>query len=168
VKRLLIRLLNMLGLVTAGRYRVVAGQLRDAESRLKKLTKILETSRSEIKAWKGKTNDAAHRVKALERDAAQREQRAEREQRAIQEQMNKRDREVTHLQAQIGRLRKTNDEIDALLARLAEAERELSVAREHLMAVDVKLDILEGAANVLDTRTRSVITQQAGKTNAPV
>jgi DNA repair exonuclease SbcCD ATPase subunit len=168
VKRLLIRLLNMLGLVTAGRYRVVAEQLRDSESRVKKLTKVLEATRSEIKGWKGKTNEAAQRVKTLERDAAKREQRAEKERHDLQEQMSKRQREVAHLQTQVDRLRKTNAEIDELLVRLADAERELSVAREHLMAVDVKLDILEGAANVLDVRTRSAIVQQAGKTNASV
>jgi len=168
VKRLLIRLLNMLGLVTAGRYRVVAEQLRDSESRVKKLTKVLEATRSESKGWKGKTNEAAQRVKTLERDAAKREQRAEKERHDLQEQMSKRQREVAHLQTQVDRLGKTNAEIDQLLVRLADAERDLSVAREHLMAVDVKLDILEGAANVLDTRTRSAIVQQAGKTNAPV
>jgi hypothetical protein len=36
------------------------------------------------------------------------------------------------------------------------------MAREHLMLVDVKLDILEGAANVLDVRTRSAISKHSG------
>jgi hypothetical protein len=47
-----------------------------------------------------------------------------------------------------------------LQERLAVAERDLVTAREQLMAVEVKLDILEGAANVLDTRMRSTISRQ--------
>ena len=31
------------------------------------------------------------------------------------------------------------------------------MARDHLMLIDTKLDILEGAANVLDNRTRSIL-----------
>lgn len=50
--------------------------------------------------------------------------------------------------------------LQALQKRLTVAERDLAAARELLMAVDVKLDILEGAANVLDVRTRSVVSRQ--------
>ena len=52
-----------------------------------------------------------------------------------------------------------------MLKRLIEAEQELAAARNHLMVVEVKLDILEGAANVLDARTRTAPAQQPG---APV
>ena len=45
----------------------------------------------------------------------------------------------------------------AMQSRLAESERALAIAREQLMAIEVKLDILEGAANVLDARTRSTV-----------
>ena len=36
----------------------------------------------------------------------------------------------------------------------------LALAREQLTAIEVKLDILEGAANVLDARTRVVTKRQ--------
>lgn len=39
--------------------------------------------------------------------------------------------------------------------RVTAAMQELEAARESLAAIDVKLDILEGAANVLDRRTRA-------------
>lgn len=54
----------------------------------------------------------------------------------------------------------------AMQERLTTAERDLVAAREHLMAVDVKLDILEGAANVLDVRTRAAISRQHSGTSA--
>lgn len=43
----------------------------------------------------------------------------------------------------------------ALEARVAAALQDLQAAREALASVEVKLDILEGAANVLDRRTRT-------------
>ena len=55
---------------------------------------------------------------------------------------------------------------NAMQERLATAERDLVTARELLMAVDVKLDILEGAANVLDMRTRAAISRQHSGTSA--
>ena len=56
--------------------------------------------------------------------------------------------------------------LQALQKRLTVAERDLAAARELLMAVDVKLDILEGAANVLDVRTRSVVSRQRSGASA--
>lgn len=55
---------------------------------------------------------------------------------------------------------------EKLRERLSLAERELIAAREQLMAVEVKLDILEGAANVLDVRTRAAISRQHTSTTA--
>jgi len=56
--------------------------------------------------------------------------------------------------------------LDALQTRLERAERDLTTAREHLMIVESKLDILEGAANVLDARTRAGAMPSAGETGA--
>jgi hypothetical protein len=67
---------------------------------------------------------------------------------------------------ELEKLRQQVRDLQSLHERLAVAERELAAARELLMAVEVKLDILEGAANVLDTRTRSVVSRQ--RSGAPV
>jgi len=67
------------------------------------------------------------------------------------------------------KLRLRHDEIEKLLReRLVEAEHALIVAREQLMVIDAKLDILEGAANVLDARTRTAISKQRNETVAPI
>jgi hypothetical protein len=58
-------------------------------------------------------------------------------------------------------------DLESLQARLQHAERELAGAREHLMVIEVKLDILEGAANVLDARTRTAVARPGGGTGAP-
>jgi hypothetical protein len=61
-----------------------------------------------------------------------------------------------------------DNEFTRLERQLADTERELVLAREHLMAVEVKLDILEGAANVLDARLRTAARQQRAESGAAV
>lgn len=146
MKALIIRILRGLGLVPVGRYRVLAGQAREAEVRAKKLSKLVEDLRAESRDWKIKATDAVKQLKTREKDTARDHHRA-----------GDMKRETERLKAEIKRLRAKDAELEALRSRVVDAERELTVAREQLMAVDVKLDILEGAANVLDERTRSVI-----------
>ena len=90
--------------------------------------------------------NAAHHAKAKAREAKERLARLSLE-------IETKAREVKDLQRQVA-------DLTALNERLVVAERDLAAARELLMAVDVKLDILEGAANVLDVRTRSVVSRQ--------
>jgi chromosome segregation ATPase len=59
-------------------------------------------------------------------------------------------------------------ELTTMQGQLEQTERALVRAREHLMAIEVKLDILEGAANVLDARTRTSPQRQADTTRAAV
>jgi hypothetical protein len=102
-------------------------------------------------AWKTKASTAMERVKSLEGEV-------------------KRQAQVIHtLTRSSDKSRQRQSDLEQLLrVRLAEAEQALNVAREHLMAIDVKLDILEGAANVLDTRTRAAVSKQPGGVGAPV
>ena len=53
-------------------------------------------------------------------------------------------------------------------ARLEEAERSAATAHEHLMAMEVKLDLLEAAAQVLDLRTRDEAVPHASRPKAAV
>ena len=102
-------------------------------------------------AWKTKASEAMARVKTLEAE------------------LRHQARLVKTLTESIDKLRQRQDDIDQLArVRLAEAEQALAVAREHLMMVDVKLDILEGAANVLDARTRGAISKQHSEITTPV
>ncbi len=43
----------------------------------------------------------------------------------------------------------------AKLERLSRAEQNVALARGHLLAMETKLDVIEGAINVLDRRTRT-------------
>jgi hypothetical protein len=112
------------------------------------LEKQVKQARVAAEEWKTKATESVARVKALEADIKHRAKQAEKSQVSLE------------------RLRQKRDDIDKLRSRLADAERELMVAREHLMAIEVKLDILEGAANVLDVRTRAAISHPHTQTSA--
>jgi chromosome segregation ATPase len=167
MKHFLIRVLEKVGLVTVGRHRALAAKLRDVELRVKtlaaaetqasKLAVLVEELRAESKEWKAKRDEALKQAQAAIKENGHQTQRLE-----------KLRGEVDKFREQLARARTSHEELTVLKARLVEAERELSLAREHLMAIEVKLDILEGAANVLDTRTRSVIAQRASKTGVAV
>jgi len=80
---------------------------------------------------------------------------AEGRERALAADLRRQSQLVAKLRSSIDKWKQRHEDIKKLRARLADTERELMVARDHLMAIEVKLDILEGAANVLDKRTRS-------------
>jgi hypothetical protein len=101
-----------------------------------------QQARASAQEWKTKATQSISRVRELEEELKRQARIAEKSQAHLAEANARRDR------------------IEDLRARLADTERELLVAREHLMAVEVKLDILEGAANVLDIRTRAAIAKQ--------
>jgi chromosome segregation ATPase len=163
VRRLLSGLLEALGLVTLRRHQLAIKQLRDdAEARTKKLEQQVHEiqarskaqreehaneSRAQSKALKTELADAARALKVKDGELAKHAQRIEKLREAV-EHANRR-----------------RGNVQGMLKRLIEAEQELAAARNHLMVVEVKLDILEGAANVLDARTRTAPAQQPG---APV
>ncbi len=88
------------------------------------------------------------------------------QQRSLEAEVRRQSQLVTKLRGSIEKWRQRHDDIKKLRERLAHTERELMVARDHLMAIEVKLDILEGAANVLDQRTRSSAPRDRHQTGA--
>lgn len=155
-------MLEALGLVTLRRHQLAIKQMREAESRAKKLErevteiqarskaqleKQVNESRAQSKTLKAEIADAAKTLKLKERELVKQAQR------------------VDKLRNTVEKANRQRGDVASLLKRLIEAEHELAAARNHLMIVEVKLDILEGAANVLDARTRTTTAQQSG---APV
>ena len=111
------------------------------------LTVQLEDARNGAQVWKARAGESLAHVKSLEAQL-------KRESRLVKEAR----RAASHA---------GSGDVEKLRTQLAETERELMLAREHLMAIEVKLDILEGAANVLDSRTRQAI-RQSTRTGAAV
>jgi chromosome segregation ATPase len=154
-------LLSRLGLVRQVRYAKVVEDLRKTQSRVEKFTIQCESLRRELQVARERAEQAAKALKHAQQEAKDREQRAERLKADFD---RKRNEAVEKLKsndrrrAEIDQKRQT--EFESLHERVCSAEKELAIARENLMAVEVKLDILEGAANILDARTRAVLADQ--------
>jgi hypothetical protein len=117
--------------------------------RYRSLAKQLEESRRSAHEWKTRAREALARVKSLESD------------------VERQSRLVKDARTQAEKTHRAEEHAIRLRDQLAATQRELMLAREHLMAIEVKLDILEGAANVLDARTRTAI-RQSPRTGAAV
>jgi chromosome segregation ATPase len=130
------RTLNRIGVIGPRHYRHLLAQLQKAEARHAKLLGDLEAARADARACKSKVEESA---KALRKRQADQEQHLRRIEKL-----------TTELEKVKGESRQ----------RFETVKRDLALAREALMVVDVKLDILEGAANVLDVRTRASSAQR--------
>jgi predicted nucleic acid-binding Zn-ribbon protein len=136
--------LKRLGVVGPRHYRHLLERLQKAEARHAKLADELDRARASAKAYQSKIEEAEKALRVQQADAAHQLRRTEK------------------LAAEIERLRSESRH------KLEAVKRDLTMARETLMAVDVKLDILEGAANVLDLRTRDVVARRGSTTESAV
>jgi chromosome segregation ATPase len=149
------RLVRKLGFVTLGELLVTQEKLRQVRQQLDTATDRVAraaAAREQLKRAR-REEEQRHKDKLAEmaseherRRSRIREAAADASKRiaALEEQLRKRD-----LQAEA-----TAREAATVDAGVVAAVQDLDLARQHLMAIEVKLDILEGAANVLDTRVR--------------
>lgn len=148
--------MHTLGLVTRGEFRLVEEKLRTMRQRLDKTTERLAQAAAASDELQGARRADAQRHKArvaeLEAEQARRAARASeaadqasRRIAALEQDLRKRDADLAAAAREETRLEQ----------QVSAAIEELRVAREALAAVEVKLNILEGAANVLDSRMRA-------------
>ena len=145
--------------VRPSRLRSAAEQLRKCEGRVAELKASLDKARAGSQEWKAKADEASQRAAAARDAVAQQAKQIERMQAQTTRNEQQQAREMEQLRARVADLtdKRARDAAD-LRVHLSATERDLAHAREHLMTIDVKLDILEGAANVLDGRTRTILT----------
>jgi chromosome segregation ATPase len=148
--------------VRPSRLRAAAEQLRKCEGRVTELKALLDKARAGSQEWKAKADEASQRAAAARDDVAQQAKQIERMQAQATRNEHQQAREMEQLRARVADLtdKRARDAAD-LRAHLSATERDLALAREHLMTIDVKLDILEGAANVLDGRTRTILAARS-------
>jgi uncharacterized coiled-coil DUF342 family protein len=153
--------LKKLGIVGPRHYRHLVEQLRKAQARTEKLAEELESARTSARTYRTKADELAKTLRKYQSDAESQLRRAQK----LTEEINRIKKESTQKAEQREReideaARTRTAALDELHQRLAAAEHDLRIAREALMTVEAKLDILEGAANVLDHRTRHVIAER--------
>jgi len=151
--------LSRLGLVRRSRYKKANEDLKRTQARLDKVLAHGESLRAEMRAARERAENMAQ---ALKEEQQKLKADVERKREDLNEKFESDQRRRVEID------QKRRSDFEALQQRLKTTERELAIARESLMAVEVKLDILEGAANVLDARTRDVLAEQNVETTTPI
>ncbi len=147
--------LKRLGVLGPGQYRLLVEELRKAQTRSAKLTEALEAARVELRGLKGKADEAQKALRESRDESARHARRAEKLAADAERVRANLERKHDHDHQKLVQVdERRSATVENMKQRLIAAEQDLIIARESLMAVEVKLDILEGAANVLDVRTR--------------
>jgi chromosome segregation ATPase len=140
------RLLAHLRVVRAVRYEKTAADLTTWQERANKLSLELDRARSQHEASRLKISELGITLKQAQRNHKEAAAQLEKLRR--------------HISRRAERDHKRGLLIQQLQQKLATAEQILAAARESLMVIEVKLDVLEGAANILDQRTRTVLADR--------
>jgi chromosome segregation ATPase len=147
LKTFIVRLLASVGLAPSSHVAMAASRARDAAAKAGRLEERLAKLRGDVDLWKQRQQETAGALAEAKKTAA------------------RAGASTDSLKADLARVRAEADDSKAraetlaaqvrdLRERLEESRRAATVAREHLMATEVKLDLIEAAIQVLDTRTR--------------
>lgn len=154
------RVLGTAGLSSAANVRALREQAARWESRSEELKAALERSRGELER-------ARSEIAVLRERIAKLEQRGETGRARLEERFRERLARAEEKLSRSAEKRTRRDEergrhVEAIRGRTAAAEHAAQLAREQLMAIEVKLDIVQGAITVLDRRTRAALAASEG------
>jgi chromosome segregation ATPase len=103
--------------------------------------------RADLERWKARHHEASSAAAESRKAAAQAQAAAERAQRDLE----RAQRDVEQWKA---RSETRGAQVREFRERFTDTRRVATVAREHVMAIETKLDLVEAAIQVLDARTR--------------
>ena len=141
------RALAGLGLVPAGQLRQLADEGKQMGDRIKSLEDKAAKLRADAETWKQRHDDVAAKSREWKYAAAQATADAERLRGGAEHAKAR----VAEWKARAEAL--TGEKLE-LRARLEDVQRAAISTREYVMATEAKLDVIEAALQVLDTRTR--------------
>ena len=147
MKRLITGALGGVGLAPAGQVARIKAEGDRAAQKLRELEQRVADLRTDAETWKRRHDDVARRAAEHQDALAKATARAERAEARAEELKARGDA----MQAEAKEMR----------ARLQENARTTTSVREHLMATETKLDLIEAALQVLDARTRAVVPAPA-------
>ena len=145
-------LLGAVGLSTAGQLRQLAAEARNASRRATELDARVAALRDDVETWKRRYEESTNAAAESKQAAAAATAKANR---AAAEA----ERSAASVQEAKTRAEALAKQVRDLRERLDRANHAASTAREHLMAIEVKLDVVEAAIQVLDTRTRDAVVR---------
>jgi chromosome segregation ATPase len=144
------RALAALGLASAGQVQQVEAERDRVAAKITALEERVAKARADAEGWK-------RRHEELSRSVSER-----------QDLVAKADAQTERARGEIEQLKARNEKLAAQVARLraelTEAKGATATAREHLMATELKLDLVEAAIRVLDARTREAAVGRQAET----
>ena len=141
------RVLRAAGLERSGKASDLRAALERSEHRLTDLKHLVEQTRSESQTWKAKLHEATahHEGQRQSEREHYKERTAKLEERARKAATRLAERDAAR-----------QEKLNELREKVLAADRSVRIGRDHLMAIEVKLDVIEGAVNVLDRRFRTI------------
>ena len=147
MKATIANVLRAAGLAPARQLERLEDESRRTPGRVKSLEDRVAKFRSDAETWKQRHDDVSAKLRECRDAVAKASAEAERMRVGAE-----------HAKARAGewkaRAEAATEEKLALRARLEDAQRTAILARESLMATETKLDLIEAAIQVLDSRTR--------------
>jgi chromosome segregation ATPase len=175
-------LLSAVGLAPAAQAERLTKEARELAARVAQLEERLAQARADADSWKRRHTETADALTGWKQAAAKGDAETERIRAAsdrLAADVERAAADVKREQARTEEWRARAEKIAAdaqdlrvrlqnSRAKLDDAERAAATAHEHLMAMEVKLDLLEAAAQVLDLRTRDQAVPLASRSKAGV
>lgn len=146
-------LLTTIGLAPAGQVETATAQTRQAAEKAKHLEDRLAGTRADLEHWKQRYEECSNTAAEWKSGVARVEANLERTKAHVV-------RAEAHAEEWKAKAGALAAQVQDLRARLGDAHRATTTSREHLMAMEVKLDLIETAINVLDARTREAAVAQ--------
>lgn len=147
MKTAITSLLASVHLAPANQVRHLSDQARRATVKASELEARLAQLRADVDTWKGHHEASAKAAAEWKQAAATANAKAERSAAYTK-------RAEASAEDWKARALALKEQLRSLRERLDHANQATALAREHLMATEVKLDLVEAAIQVLDTRTR--------------
>ena len=147
MKRFITGVLRLIGLAPARHVESLKAENERAVRKLRELETRMVDLKADADGWKRRHDDSARRAAEHQDAAARAAARAARAEGRAEELQARGDARMT--------------EMKELRARLQDAHRVAGVVRDHLMATETKLDLIEAALHVLDARTRAAVVAEA-------
>ena len=141
------RALAGVGLASAGQVQRLAEESRQMSDKVKNLEDRVAKLRADAETWKRRHEEIAAKLREWKDVAAEAEADAQRMRAGAEHAKARASEWKTRAEALM-------EEKRDLRARLEEVQRASITARDYLMASEAKLDLIEAALQVLDSRTR--------------
>jgi len=151
-------LLATIGLAPAGQVEIATAHARKAAEKAKILEDRLASMRTDLEHWQHRCEERSNAVAEWKAAAARTETNLERAKANVV-------RSEAHAEECKVKAGALTAQVQELRTRLGDANRATTTSREHLMAMEVKLDLIEAAINVLDTRTREAAVTRTAPSN---